>query len=103
MKAWRALWCFLLGHTLYGPTAGVERCGRCDQSREWGQRLWSQREVEGVLGYPLNFLRETISKQVQVVRSLKAHLFCHHCGGLILHRVDQHFCSEKCEQEWFPF
>jgi len=100
MKGWRACCCFLVGHRLYQPTAGVEACERCGDAREWNQRPWSRREAEGVILYPWSLLTEAISKQFH---RWKEHLFCHQCGGLIFHRVDEHFCSEKCEKEWFPF
>ena len=100
MKSWRAYWCFLVGHRLYEPTAGVEACERCNDAREWGQPSWSQREAEGVLVYPWSLLKGFI---VEHFRRLRAHLFCHQCGSLIFHRVDKHFCSKKCEDEWLPF
>jgi len=100
MKIWPACRCFLVGHRIYEPTGGVQACERCGNARKWNQRPWNRREADGVLVYPWNVLKDTVSKPLQRVRS---RLFCHHCGGLILYRVDQHFCSTKCEQEWFPF
>jgi hypothetical protein len=100
MTRWRACCCFLIGHRIDEPTAGVEACGRCGDAREWSQRRWSRREAEDVMVYPWSLLKEAISKQIL---RLEAHLFCRKCGGLMFHRVEKHFCSEKCEKEWLPF
>jgi hypothetical protein len=100
MKSWRACCCFLIGHRFYQRTAGVEACERCGDARELGHRSWSRSEAVGEMVYPWSLLKEAISKHFL---RLKAHLFCHQCGGLMFRRVERHFCSEKCEKEWFPF
>ena len=100
MKTWRASRCFLMGHRLYEPTTGVAACQRCNDARKWGQPGWSQREAEGLLLYPWSRLKGFV---VGHFRKLRAHLFCHHCGRIVFHRVDKHFCSKKCGDEWFPF
>jgi hypothetical protein len=42
MKTWRVSCCFLVGHRLYQPTAGVDASERCGDAREWNQRPWSR-------------------------------------------------------------
>jgi ribosomal protein L37E len=100
MKNWRAYLCFLVGHKINEPTTGVEACERCGEAREWFQPPWSRREAEGVMVYPWTTLKAFI---LEHFRRLKTHLFCHQCGNVIFHRVDKHFCSKKCEDQWLPF
>ena len=100
MKVLRRWWCFLFGHKIYMPTAGVEACDRCGECREWGKPSWNEREAFGLALYPWMRVKRDVLERCS---RLKEHLLCAQCNKLIRRRVDSRFCSQKCSDDWFPF